>query len=240
MPQNETHTMKVKQLAGLVRGGLLAVVAACLVSCTSTGQLHKAKFSGFLGDYSQLHAGEGDQAQQVYIRPNVPWKIYNKVIIDPVVVYAVEDSALGKLPPEQLQSLVDYLEAALNEQLAKNCKIVKEPGPGIMRLRVALTDAEASRQVIGVISSLTPPGIAISALKKVATGKPTGTGTARVEMEIVDSATGQRLAAGIDAQAGNKRDFLGNLNKWDDARDAFDGWAEKLQQRISELRIAAR
>lgn len=222
-------------------GVLLALVAvALLASCTSTGRLKKQRFSGFLGDYSQLHEGGRGEAQQLYLRPGVPWASYNKVIIAPIAVYAVEDSALGRLPSEQLQALVDYLDAALNEQLSSNCTIVQGPGPGVMRLRVAVTDAEAGRPLIGIASSLTPPGLAISALRKAATGRPSGVGVARVEMELVDAATGERLAAAVDAQAGNKRDFLGNFSRWDDARDAFDGWAVKLRQRISELRIASR
>lgn len=80
----------------------------------------------------------------------------------------------------------------------------------------------------------------ISMLKTAVTGSGTGTGSARVEMEILDSATGERLAAAVDAQAGNKRDFFGNFNKWDDAQDAFDGWAAKLSRRLTELRAGGK
>ena len=59
-------------------------------------------------------------------------------------------------------------------------------------------------------------------------------------MEIQDAQTRQRLAAAIDAQSGNKRDFFGNFNKWDDAQDAFDGWASKLRNRLMELRAGGK
>jgi hypothetical protein len=59
-------------------------------------------------------------------------------------------------------------------------------------------------------------------------------------MEMQDSQTRTRLAAGVDAQAGNKRDFFGNFNKWDDAQDAFDNWAAKLQTRLMELRAGGK
>jgi hypothetical protein len=128
----------------------------------------------------------------------------------------------------------------LREQLGKDYQIVNTAGPGVLRLRVALTEAGAGKPLLGVISSMSPPGIALSSLKTVATGKGTGVGTARVEMELLDAQTRQRLAAGVDAQSGNKRDFFGNFDKWDDAQDAFDGWAAKLRARLMELRAGGK
>jgi hypothetical protein len=59
-------------------------------------------------------------------------------------------------------------------------------------------------------------------------------------MEMQDSVTQERLAAAVDAQAGNKRDFFGNFNKWDDAQDAFDNWAAQLHKRLLELRAGGK
>jgi hypothetical protein len=165
---------------------------------------------------------------------------YKKIIIDPITVYAIPGNPLAKLPKVQLNALVGYLHSALRQELGKDYQIVNAPGPDVLRLRVALTEAGAGRPVLGVLSSVTPPSIAISALKTGITGSGTGTGSARVEMELLDSQTRQRLAAGVDAQSGNKRDFFGNFNKWDDAQDAFDGWSIKLQTRLMQLRAGGK
>lgn len=222
---------------GMVLWGVgLSLAAVMLTSCTSTSQMRKTKAAGFLGDYSQLREGEDNEAQMVYIKPGVKWTAYNKIIIDPITAYAIPGNPLAELPKEQLVALTDYLHSTLHEQLSKDYQIVNAAGPGVLRLRVALTEAGAGKPVMGVVSSLTPPGIAISALKTAATGKGTAVGSARIEMELTDSQSKQRLAAAVDGQAGNKRDFFGNFNKWDDAQDAFDGWAAKLQARLAELR----
>jgi hypothetical protein len=220
--------------------GAVLLVAAMSTSCTSTRQMRRTTTSGFLRDYSQLRTGRNDQAQLVYIKPGVRWASYNKILIDPITVYAVPGNPLAKLPRDQLNALAGYLHATLGEQLSQHHQLVKEAGPGVLRLRVAITEAGAGKPVMGVISSLTPPGLALSTLKTVATGQGTGTGSARVEMELQDALTRQRLAAGVDAQAGNKRDFFGNFNKWDDAQDAFDGWAVKLNKRLQELRAGSK
>lgn len=221
----------------IISGCIALVMGVVLLSaCTSTSRMRSTKATGFLGDYSQLHEGQDGEAQLVYIRPGVRWVSYNKIIIDPITAYAIPGNPLAELPKDQLNALVGYLYSALREQLGKDLQIVTTPGPGVLRLRVALTEAGAGKPVLGVLSSLTPPSIAISALKTAITGSGTGTGSARVEMEMLDSQTRQRLAAGVDAQSGNKRDFFGNFNKWDDAQDAFDGWAIKLNTRLMELR----
>ena len=217
---------------------VMAMAALVLLSsCTSTSQMRKVKASGFLSDYSKMTKGWDGRAQLVYINPNVNWMAYNRVMIDPITVYAIPGNPLDKLPREQLIALANYLDSALRDELGKSYTIVDEPGSGVMRLRVALTEAGAGRPVLGVVSSLTPPGLALAALKKVATGQATATGSARIEMELVDPQDGSRLAAAVDAQAGNKRDFFGNFNKWDDAQDAFDNWSAQLSRRLLELRV---
>lgn len=224
----------------MMSGVCITLAAAMLMSCTSTSQMRKTKATGFLGDYSTLHEGQGGEAQLVYIKPAVKWTAYNKIIVDPITAYAIPGNPLAKLPKEQLNALVGYLHSSLLAQLGQDYQIVTEPGPGVLRLRVALTEAGAGRPVMGVLSSVVPLSVAISVLKTVATGSGTGTGSARVEMELLDAQTELRLAAAVDAQAGNKRDFFGNFNKWDDAQDAFDGWTAKLRARLMELRAGGK
>jgi hypothetical protein len=214
----------------------LTLVTVILAACTSTSQMRKTKATGFLGDYSELHKGQGDEAQMVYIRPKVKWTAYNKVVIDPITAYAIPGNPLADLPKEQLNALVSYLYSAVREQLSKDYQIVDAAGPGVMRLRIALTDAAGGKPVFGVVSSVVPIGMAVSLLKTAITGSGTGTGAARVEMELLDSQSKQRLIAAVDAQSGNKRDFFGSFSRWDDARDAFDGWSVKLATRLTELR----
>ena len=215
-------------------------VAALMISCASTSQMRNTKAVGFLGDYSELHTGTGNEAQMVYIKPKVSWAHYDKMIIDPITAYAIPGNPLAKLPKDQLNALVNYLYADLREQLGKDYKIVNTAGPGVLRLRVALTEAEGGAPIRSVLSSVVPVGLALSVLKTAATGKGIGVGTARVEAELLDAQTHERLIAAVDAQSGNKRDFFGSFSKWDDARDAFDFWSAKLKQRLAELRAGGK
>ena len=216
---------------------LVIGTAFAMVSCSTTHQVRSVKESGFLEDYGQLQKGGEGEAQLIYINPSTVFSGYNKIMIDPIAVYADENSKLAKLPNDDLQALVNYLHATLHDQLGKIYDIVSYPGPETMRLRVALTEAKGSKVVLDTLSSAIPIGIGISALKRVAIGTNASIGQTRVEAEILDSETDERLLAAIDARAGRK--YTGKFDKWkkwQDAKDAYDYWAKRLKIRLAKLR----
>ena len=60
-------------------------------------------------------------------------------------------------------------------------------------------------------------------------------GKAGVEAEILDSTTGTRLAAAIDRRVG-ARSLKPEKNAWSDVERAFRYWADRLRDRLAELR----
>lgn len=212
-----------------------AVTLACLLAaCASTSQGREAKVSGFLGDYSQLKPGQEGQALWIYVDPSADFSAYNAILMDPITVYSsAEDSALAKVPLSDMQGLVNYFDATIREHLAGDYKFVTKPGPGVMRLRVAISEAKGAKVVLSTVSAVTPVGLALNGLKKGVTGASTGVGKTGVEMELVDSQSAKRLAAAIDERVGAKTSSFG---EWQSAKDAFDFWAAQLEARLQELR----
>jgi hypothetical protein len=219
----------------------LALSAGLLAGCTSTYQARRATKSGFLGDYSRLRPGKADQALLVYVNPRANFRVYNKIMLDPVRIYAAGNSSLAKLPREDLQRLVNYLGATLREHLKEDYAVVDQAGPGVMRLRVAITEAKGAKLVMDTISTLMPMSLAISEAKNLATGSHTAVGSAGVECEAVDSVSKTRLFAAVDERVGRKvTGKLDKFEKWRTANDAFDYWAERLQTRLREERSNVR
>ena len=70
---------------------LRAVV--CMVSACASMQARSTETTGFLGDYSQLKKGGEDQALLVYIDPNADIKAYNRILMDPVKMYASKENS---------------------------------------------------------------------------------------------------------------------------------------------------
>ena len=62
-------------------------------------------------------------------------------------------------------------------------------------------------------------------------------GKAGVEGELTDSVSGVRPAA-VDERVGNKT-IRGGLGEWSQVERAFEFWAERLRQRLAELRTSA-
>ena len=206
-----------------------------MCGCSTTHQLRKITPSGFLDDYSQLQPGGKDQPQLLYVHPDLDLRQYTQFILDPVQIFAAENSKLTKLKPETVQSLADYLYAVNRKAISEAFTLTDTPGPQTLRMRIALTEAQASRPLMDITSTVMPYGVALSSLKRVAFGKHTAVGVARIEAEILDAETGQRLVAVVDARAGTKA-LKGKMHRWSDVKGAYDLWAERMRNWIVEAK----
>lgn len=212
-------------------------VASFIFGCATTEQVPYARESGFLGDYSKLHRGKSGQAEFVYRDLSADFSKYQKIIIDPVQLWAAEDedSTLSKLSREDQQLLVDYLYVALSDSLKRDYVVVDEPGSDVMRMRCAITEARAESPVRDLVSTLCPYGLGISYAKRIVTGTHSGVGVVSIEGEVVDSLTNQRLGAVVDRRAGTKT-VMGGFTRWGDVQDAFNFWARRIQTNLALLR----
>ena len=221
-------------LAGLVVGA-----SGCK---TSRAVSHKhVETSGFLGNYSQLHPGVGDQAALVYFNPDADWKKYTKIKIEPVQLWnsGDPDSPMGKLSPGDQQMLMGTFYDALITNLSKDFQLVDQPGPNVIVVRSALTQAKKSKPVSNLITSVYFPLRAVSFGKRLVTGTDIAVGSVTVEVELLDGQTNQRLAAAVDRRAGTKAWRTKFNNTWSDVELAFDYWAKRLDMRLVEERIGS-
>ena len=217
----------------------ISAIAACaalmLSSCAQTYQARGTKPSGFLKDYSQLTAKGGDTMLLSYINPKANFRQYKKIMMYPVAIYAAPDSDIGKLDKDESQELISYMTSELYEQLKDDYQFVKTPGPDVMTLRVALTDADASKVVLDTVGTILPYGAAASHIKKLITGRHLAVGSARAEFELLDSSSNVRLAAAVDERSGGKTLFGGQFDEYGDAKNAIDFWAKKISTRLDEV-----
>ena len=229
----QINTRRLPLLAALT-----AVAVLGLTACSTTRQARSVTDSGFLGDYSQLTKGTGDQAQLRYIAPNVDWKKYTKVYIMPVELWKADDkdSPLGKLSPENQQLLVNFFYTELNNELQKSFTIVAAPGPDTLVVHVAVTEAEKSAPVRNLLTSVVPFGIAANILVTAAFGSGIGVGQVQVEGELLDGQTNQRLAAAVDRRVGTKALRTKFDGSWGDVKLAFAYWAFRLEAQLIDFR----
>lgn len=211
------------------------MVSILLAGCAATEKTRGAAPAGFLKDYSQLQAGKGKEAQLIYINPDANFGAYDKVLLDPVAMHARSESSLSKISPENLQVLEDYLYAALRRELGKVYTIVDGPGPGVLRVRAAITEVRGAKVPMNILSTVSPQAQVLDRAKKLGTGTYSFAGRAAVEGEVTDSLTGKRLIAAVDERVGGKAPHT-KLGAWNDVKKAYDYWADRLRRRMEELR----
>jgi hypothetical protein len=221
----------------LFTNGLLALLLLVWLSgCGATRQARSVEESGFLsGAYSMMREGKSDEALRIYRNPKADWKSYKKIMIYPVTVWVGKDSQLEDVSPLDRQRLANDLWSKLNDALKADYEIVDQPGPGVMLIKAAITEGEASWPVVDTISTIVPQLHAVSELKYLATGTASFVGKASGEMKVNDGATGELLLAAADRRAGGKR-LRGVVSSWDDVEETYRYWAEQSRWRLCQLR----
>lgn len=189
-----------------------SLIVSCLIlfggisGCAKTQQMQEPLKTGFLGDYSMLRPGQEGEALLVYKNPQADWKSYDKAMVDSVIIWRDKNSPLKDEWKADLQRLADYFWDKIVKALMPNYKIVNKPGPGVMRVTVAMTEAEASF-----------------------------IGAASVEAKITDAQNGTLLMAVIDRRGGTKS-LSGAFDSWSDVEESYQYWAKKLRYRLCRER----
>jgi Protein of unknown function (DUF3313) len=187
--------------------------------------------TGFLGsDYSLLQPatpGSGQKAMLAYTNSSATFTSYNQVMIAPVTYWADDDS---KLSPTEQQILCNYFYSVLQTDFAKNFAIANEPGPGVVKLTVALTDATSATPGLRTISVVEPHVRLLNMIKKGLTGTYAFVGSATGEAKLTDATSGQVLAAWADQRFGGLAVKNAGVWEWGDADNAMNYWANALDQ----------
>lgn len=213
---------------------LLGLGALLLTACSSTlkAPINKAEINcGLIGKYcDQLTPGTSGQMGLRYVRPGVNWSQYDKIIIAPVTYWGSEEA---KIPSADRQTLVNFFQQTLTEQLGKKFKVVDQPGPGVMTMTVALTDADSATPVLRSISMIVPQARLLSSVTYLVSGSFPFVGGAQVEAKLEDSVSGQVLAAIVDRRLGGASASAGFQWQWGDVQNAMNFWAETAANRLS-------
>jgi len=213
---------------------IFLIVMLVLTMTINTGCRSKVKQSGFLADYPDFEEGPKGGADLVYLKQGVDFSIYDKIMMDQVVFYFSKDSDYKGINSDELHKLTEAFHKAMVKALNGAYLFVAEPGPGVLRMRPAITDVKSVRPVTATIGTILPVGLALSIVKKGVTGTHMQMGGATIETEFLDSQNNERVAAVIDKRAGKKYKVTKTMRKWGHAEDVFNFWAKRLRKFLDE------
>ena len=192
-------------------GAILGALAAGCATVQDPGQ------AGFLSDYSNLE--EVNETHLVYVSGNAG--NYSKFIIDPVAMLYRQPEEKRIFSDEELEDLQVHFKTAVIEALTEDdgYPVVEVAGPGTARLRIGITDVD---DTIGALN--------ITIYTKI-TGA--GLGGAAFEGELVDSMTGEQIAA-VSRWGSGSRILRAGFTHTGDAKILMNRWAKNLRERIDE------
>jgi len=184
------------------------------------------EFSGFLSDYSKLKPNPRFERTLSYVRDDPAKNIhrYVAIILEPVAVYVSSDTDPKALPDRGRAALAEYFQQAIDNAVADAFPVVRDGGPLVLRLRSALIGVDVGAETAPDQNGA--PGEALA--------RPVNIGRVTVEMELVDSETGEQIAAVVDQQNLGEGAVVGSAHfsheeRFRAATQAFDGWAGRLR-----------
>jgi hypothetical protein len=214
--------------------------------------------SGFLSDYARLAPVAGGEGIKCWRQPGVSWRSFDKVLVARMRVTLMPGKVKG-IDPADLKTLLDYFHGSLVRDLARQFQVVDKPGPGVIVLRIELTDLAPTQVTDSLIGTAVPYGFVAEIGSGAATGLPAGAtpylGETGIEMQLRDGGSkaiiaecedtevGRKYAADLDAGASGAatawvNGYLSSFSSWQYARDAFDKWSELTARRLAALRAS--
>ena len=227
------------------------------VTATDTKRLTQ---SGFLSDYARLRTVTWTEGIQCWRSPSVDLARYDKVMVGRILV-SLKPGKDGQatIDPSDIKTLTDYFNTSLVNALKRDWQIADKAGPGVLVIRIALTDLVPTTVTDSLAGTLVPYAFIAEAGSGVATGRPAGStpylGETGMEMQFRDGGTGAILGECRDTEIGRKyaadasggtmnaaqtwaSGYLNSFSAWSYAKDAFDKWSTLTAQRLAALRKA--
>ena len=159
--------------------------------------------SGFLRDYASLQEmrDAGGETVRGWASAKFTPANYNAILLDPVTFYP-EPRPSEKVSADTLQQILAYANKALRQSLDKRFKMVDRAGPGVARLRIAITSVAAKDEGLKPYQ-LVPLAFVFTMARRASEGAPQQAYIV-VETEATDSVTGALLAERVRTGTGKR------------------------------------
>ncbi len=208
--------MNVKMRREIHRASWAALVLLVLGGCDTPMPAH----SGFLDDYPRMRPSPRIAGAWGWWHPQKRISDYRKIMIDPVTVFLHPQAQSRGVNPDELKELADYFRAEMVSRIRSSGKyeIVRRAGPGVLRIRAAITDVKPGKVLLNVTPVVGATGV--------------GVGGASMEAECLDTESGERILAVIATRKGDPFQVKEGSSKWGDTQAVLREWAQVLREAL--------
>ncbi len=211
----------------------LTVLALCaaLTGCTSVTPVAYSE----VASSSYLAPNPSDPSGRIPYRysTTVEWRSYNKVFIEPVVIYRGPDQQFGDMSEADKASLASYMQTQFAEKLSHRFTLVNHRAPNALRVRLTLTGAAINMPVLGTLSRFDVAGMVYNGVQTARDGEGSLTGSVIYAVEIFDAATSRLLGAFVTKQYPSPYNIKASVGPLAAAEAGIDKGADAL---IAQLR----
>lgn len=231
-PQRRPADLKWIAMRPLTDADRLAVLALCaiLAGCANMAPVAYSE----VASSSLLAPNPSDTTGRIPYRyaTEVDWRAYNKVIIEPVVIYRGPDQQFGDISEQDKASLASYMQTRFAEKLRNRFALTSHRAPNTLRVRLTLTGAVANTPVLGTLSRFDLAGAVYNGVQAARDGEGTMTGSVMYAVEIFDAATSRLLGAFVSKQYPNPYNIKASVGQLAAAEAGIDKGAEALAAQL--------
>ncbi len=210
---------------------ITAIISLGLFLAVSGQGIAGGKYSGFITDMPKLVKDEVIAGGMRYRVPGVTLENYTKFMIDPIEIWYAPDSKYKGIDPDTLKTIADTLRATITFELEPDWPIVSRPGPGVMGMRIAITNVNAKKKKRGLLG-YTPAGLVVTTAIAAA-GKNISLQDAVIEMEFIDSASNERVGVAVSHTEDWPESKKGKTS-WEEIQNKLKAIAQRMRAKIDE------
>lgn len=214
------------------------MIPICLTALGLSGCASKLvqpdEYSGYLVDYSNLSEEKSPSGAAVmrWIEPGVDVSRYTSVFIEPSQLYP-RPQATEKIPQSTLDGITRYYDQALQREFSKALPLAKEPGPGTLIIKPAITAVTAKTEGLRAYEVI--PIALLAAGVSAATGIRDQDTALATEAAFIDASDNRLVAQVVRKGAGKTLDNSSQVMVTDDAQAVLDSWASDMYMSYRRL-----
>ena len=206
---------------------LLLLLASFSGWSNAAKEISDKDFSGWLDDYDSLEFNEAKNSF-IFFNEEARGK-YDKVLLESVAVYSVNSKANKVMASKA----TDYLREGVLKVLTDSDILATEAGPTVLRYSMAITGVEKTKDELKA-HNIIPVSALFRGAQEVS-GKVSTYIDSMFEAELVDSVTGDRVAATVRKGIGETTKRSGDELTFEDVKPTLDLWLEQYAQTLEEF-----
>lgn len=204
---------------------VLGVSATLLLVGCASKTTQPSQYSGFLGDYSQLQPAQSASGAPVlrWVSPDFDLQRYRSVLVEKPV-FRPAPAPNAQVSQQTLDEIANYLQQAMQLELAGRLRIVNQSDRDTLVLRTAISAISLSPEGLKVYEVI-PIALVAAAASRAAGTRDLDTDI-YVELEAIDGGNSQPMARVVRKGHGLQLENDSTQLQLKDIKPALDEWAK--------------